>query len=55
MHFSRKVGPTEVLSLTDDEYNALGIEAIGKRVQLRQRCKDLICGKIIPFKYDHIL
>ncbi|XP_055956314.1 uncharacterized protein LOC126818298 isoform X1 [Patella vulgata] len=39
------VGPPEVLTLTDSEFNFLGVSAIGDRARLRQRCRTYLNGQ----------
>ncbi|XP_046552446.1 uncharacterized protein LOC124262068 [Haliotis rubra] len=37
-----KVDPTDVLSLTEEDFRSLGVQTIGERARLRQRCKNLV-------------
>ncbi|XP_046567589.1 uncharacterized protein LOC124275926 isoform X2 [Haliotis rubra] len=37
-----KVDPTDVLSLTEEDFRSLVVQTIGERARLRQRCKNLV-------------
>ncbi|XP_046582743.1 SH3 and multiple ankyrin repeat domains protein 2-like [Haliotis rubra] len=41
-----KVDPTDVLSLTEEDFRSLGVQTIGERARLRQRCKNLVSGEL---------
>lgn len=46
MFYSIQLSPRDVLHLTDAEFSSLGIDRLGDRVRLREKCRDSLKGTV---------
>ncbi len=45
------MGPEEALSLTDGDFSALGVDKIGDRARIREKCRQHVTGR---FKMEFV-